>query len=309
MGSVRQIENPQISIILNTRNRSKLLHRSISSALNQTFKDFELIIVDGTSTDNTRQVVANFAELDKRIKYLHVEENKSAAFCLNLGFKASLGKYIAILDDDDEFFPTKLEKQLKVMEQGGENLAIVYCWEEFWDDKSNSFIKYGKEKARGNLYYQLLSGPCTGGGTLMLIRKSAIEFAGGYDETIRFGADYQFNLNLSKYFDHDFAPEVLVRTHWNHQYVTTTTQPGGVLNYLAVIEYHQKILFDHNSAFKKDPLKRYYHFKTIARSYARLKKPFSWLSYSIKLIVISNLSYRSFIEFIAGLFILFGIKK
>ena len=263
-------DTPLVSIILNTRNRSKILSRAINSALNQSYSNFELIVVDGASTDNTKDVVMEFSKVDRRVKYLYVTENKNAAYCLNLGFKEANGEFIAILDDDDEFLPTKIEKQVDLMISGGESLGIVYCWEEYWDDKLDCSIKYGKEISKGDLYTKLLMGPCTGGGTLMLVRKAAIDKAGGYDDTIRFGSDYQFNLNISKYFKHNFVPEVLVKTHWNHEYVQSTTQPGGHVNYDAIIEYYEKILSDHVIGFNQFPRARIWHYKAIISAASRL---------------------------------------
>lgn len=271
MESIVIKEFPMVSVILNTRNRCNLLHRSIQSALNQTYKDFELIVVDGASEDQTKAVVEVYIGKDSRVRYLYVEENKSGAYCINLGFKAAKGEFIAILDDDDEFMPTKIEKQMEVMLQGGASLGVVYCWEEFWDDKADRFIKIGMETARGDLYQQLLRGPCTAGGTNMLIRKSAIEKAGGYDDSIAFGSDFQFNLNISKYFKHDFVPEVLVKTHWNHEYVHLTTQPGGNVNYVSVIEYYQKILSDHIDGFDRLPESRLWYYKSIISAASNLQ--------------------------------------
>lgn len=279
MESVARNIIPRVSIVLNTRNRSRLLHRSIESALNQTLKSIELIVVDGASTDLTKDVVEQYKLNDSRVKYLYIQENRSAAYCINKGFNAAKGEFIAILDDDDEFLPTKLEKQVALMDAVGEKLGIVYCWEEFWDDKTEKSLRFGKEKARGNLYHQLLNGPCTGGGTLMLVRKTAIEKAGGYDETIRFGADYQFNLNIARYFNHDFVPEVLVRTHWNHEYVHLTTQRGGNVNYEAVIEYYEKILSDHSEGYDLLSDARLWQYKSIISAATHLHNYRLALSY------------------------------
>jgi len=269
---------PLVSIVLNTRNRAKLLPKSISSALSQTYTNIELIVVDGESSDETKEVVKSFMEGDSRVKYLYIPENKSAAYCINQGFKASSGKYISILDDDDEYLPQKVEKQVQVFERGNQKLGIVYCWEEFWDDRTNSHLKYDKKTAAGNLFDCLLEGSCTGGGTLMMVRKEAIEKVGGYDESIRFGADYQFNLNISKYYEHDFVPEVLVKTHWYHQYLSLTTQPGSNMNYGAMIEYLEKILSDYNENYLQFPDKVVRHYKLIvslsfkAKNYSNIFK-------------------------------------
>lgn len=302
MESIISYDKPKITVVLNTRNRCRLLPRSIESALRQTFKQLELIVVDGASTDDTKLVVEEFIRKDNRVKYLYVPENKSAAYCINLGFKQALGEYIAILDDDDEFYPEKLEKQLAVMEKGGDELGIVYCWEEYWDDKEDKFLRYGKEYSRGLLYYNLLKGPCTGGGTLMLVRKSAIEEIGGYDETIRFGADYQFNLNISKKFKHDFVPEVLSRTHWNHEYLEFTTQPGSRIKHEAVIEYYEKILSDHKDAYDLRPEFRFKHYRSIMHSAAKINN-YKTFFYYMKL----GLSIKNLLK-VKVLYVLRGIK-
>lgn len=263
-------KQPLVSVVGTTRNRARLLPRSIESALNQTYNNIEIIIVDGESTDNTKEVVDFYISKDNRVKYLY-RENRSGAYCLNEGFRAAKGKYIAVLDDDDEFYPTKIEKQVKLMEEKGEKVGIVYCWEQFWDDKTDKPLHIGKLENRGHLYHQLLYGPCTGGGTLMLVRKSAIEKVGGYDESIVFGADYQFNLNVSQYYEHDFVPEVLVKTHWHHEYVHLTTQvvKRGIAG--RTIEYHQKIMDDHVVAFDNFPDAKYWHYSSIISAASRDK--------------------------------------
>ena len=93
---------PKVSIIIPTYNRANLLPRAINSVLNQTFKDFELIIVDDGSTDNTRKVVKEFEEKDSRIKYIWQENFGGPAKPTNTGLKISKGKYIAFLDSDNE---------------------------------------------------------------------------------------------------------------------------------------------------------------------------------------------------------------
>jgi glycosyltransferase involved in cell wall biosynthesis len=274
------IEIPFVSVVINTRNRCRILPRAIESVLRQTYSNFELIIVDGASTDSTKDIAIGYLQKDKRIKYLYVAENLNGAHCLNLGFKLATGNYIAVLDDDDEFLPTKIEKQVRWMESSDRKIGILYCWDRVWDDKKNRLIRERKTTNKGNLYPKLLSGPCTGASSEMMIKKEAIEKVGGWDETISLGADYQFNLNVSEFFEHDVVPEILVITHWNHEYVHMTTQPGGKINYDAVIEYYQKILSDHQKGFDNQPSSRYWHYKGIisaalkSKQYSIVKKYF-----------------------------------
>jgi len=106
-----------------------MLGNAIQSVLNQTFKDFELIIVDGASTDNTKEVVNSF--IDERIIYIKQKENISNIDSLNRGLAVARGKYIALQDDDDEWYPEKLEKQIKLFVSGPSELGLVYCWKKY----------------------------------------------------------------------------------------------------------------------------------------------------------------------------------
>jgi glycosyltransferase involved in cell wall biosynthesis len=91
---------PLVTVIIPTYNRARLLGRAIDSVLAQIFTDFELIIVDDGSVDNTRQLVLGYA--DQRIRYLRHERNQGANAARNTGVRAATGKYVAFLDSDDE---------------------------------------------------------------------------------------------------------------------------------------------------------------------------------------------------------------
>lgn len=108
---------PLISIIIPAYQRENVIPRAIRSVLSQTFLDFELIIVDDHSTDNTRAIVEKFIESDPRVKYIFLESNQGPACARNAGVKSSQGEYIAFLDSDDEWYPSKLEKQVGILQQ------------------------------------------------------------------------------------------------------------------------------------------------------------------------------------------------
>ena len=109
---VKMKKNPTVSVVIPTYNRAPLIGRSIKSVLNQTYQDFEIIIVDDASTDNTKEVVSNFN--DERIRYIQHEENKGEAAARNTGIKATRCDYIAPQDSDDEWIPEKLSTQIEL---------------------------------------------------------------------------------------------------------------------------------------------------------------------------------------------------
>ena len=95
----------KVSVIIPTYNRAYLISRAINSVLNQTYQDFEIIIVDDGSTDNTEEVIKEFQEKDERIKYIRHKNNKGEAAARNTGIKAAKNEYISFQDSDDESFP------------------------------------------------------------------------------------------------------------------------------------------------------------------------------------------------------------
>jgi len=118
------LERCSVSIVIPTYNRAGLLSRTIQSVLNQTYQDFEIIIVDDGSTDKTEEVVKSFNS--KKIFYNRHEENKGANAARNTGIKASRGEYIAFQDSGDEWLPQKLERQMKVFENASPEVGVVY---------------------------------------------------------------------------------------------------------------------------------------------------------------------------------------
>ena len=112
---------PRISVIIPTYNRADLVGHAIQSVLDQTYSDWEIIVVDDGSTDHTRDVVSNYT--DHRIRYIY-QDNLKLPGARNTGIQASLGKYVAFLDSDDRFLPDKLERQIAAMERNPE-LGLV----------------------------------------------------------------------------------------------------------------------------------------------------------------------------------------
>ena len=108
--------NDLVSIIMPSYNTGRFITETINSVLNQTYNNWELIIVDDCSTDNTDEVVAPFLD-DERIKYFKNETNSGAAVSRNKALREAKGKWIAFLDSDDLWMPEKLEKQISFMEE------------------------------------------------------------------------------------------------------------------------------------------------------------------------------------------------
>ena len=114
-----------VSTIIPTHNRSKMLNRSINSVLNQTYSAIECIVIDDGSTDNTVDVIET--QKDDRLIYVSHKSNRGASAARNTGIRHSNGEYISFLDDDDEWLPTKLEKQVELLTNLPNKIGMVYC--------------------------------------------------------------------------------------------------------------------------------------------------------------------------------------
>ena len=108
---------PKVSVVMPAYNYGRFLGEAIQSVLDQTFQDFELIVVDDGSTDNTKEVIGSFT--DRRIKYIY-QQNRGVSTALNVGISASRGEYIALLDADDIWLPHNLEKGVEVLDEHAE---------------------------------------------------------------------------------------------------------------------------------------------------------------------------------------------
>ena len=111
------------TVVIPTHNRSNLLKRAVISVLDQTFKDFELIIVDDHSTDDTHSVINSFS--DPRIQYMINDRKKGACGARNTGIFLSKGKWVAFLDDDDVWLPEKLKCQYELLKNVKRTVGLV----------------------------------------------------------------------------------------------------------------------------------------------------------------------------------------
>lgn len=117
-------DRPLISVITPSYNSARFLEETIKSVIAQSYMNWEMIIVDDCSTDNSLDIIKVFSKKDDRIHYLQLSENSGAAVARNTAIRESNGRFIAFLDSDDQWFPEKLEEQYEFMQKY--NLAFSY---------------------------------------------------------------------------------------------------------------------------------------------------------------------------------------
>ena len=129
---------PLVSVVMPTYNRLGLLPRAIDSIREQTYDNFEFIIVDDGSTDGSANLLASYAQIDKRIKILTNPTNKGISYSRNRGTDAAKGKYVAIMDSDDYSLPTRLEKHVKYLEENSDVIALTALYHEMGKAKNET---------------------------------------------------------------------------------------------------------------------------------------------------------------------------
>ncbi len=208
---------PKVSIIIPTYNRAWLLRKAIFSVLNQTYRDFEIIVVDDASTDNTIDAIN--ALNSKKIKYIRHDVNKGEAGARNTGILNTNGQYIAFLDDDDEWLPKKLELQVDKFENSPQKVGLIYTGIIRYYYKENKLIRKTQTIPlhKGDVYHALIKGNIIGTPSCVLIRRKCMEKIGLFDFAIAYGLDYDYWIRISKHFDFKYLAEPLVkyRVHEN----------------------------------------------------------------------------------------------
>ena len=184
------MQNPIVSVIIPTFNRAEVVGRAVNSVLNQTFKDFECIVVDDGSTDETDSVLREFADKIKVVK----TENSGVSAARNTGAKLAIGKYIAFLDSDDEWKAQKLQKQLDFMQKNGYRISQT---DETWV-RNGKFVNKSAKYIRpsGDIFYNCLEVCAVTPSSVMMERELFFEYC-GFDETIPVCEDYDLWLRMS----------------------------------------------------------------------------------------------------------------
>ncbi len=183
---------PRVSVVMAVHNGEKYLRQAIDSMLSQTFKDFEFVIIDDGSTDNSVDIINSYG--DPRIRLIRSSENLGLTRSLNLGLDAALGVYIARMDSDDVSLPERLQKQVAYMDEHPEIIASG-TWAHDIDDEGrilgNRSLPIGKRMLYGYWW------PCPIIHPSAIIRKSLLKDR-RYDSGIRYAQDYELWLRLRK---------------------------------------------------------------------------------------------------------------
>lgn len=203
---------PWVSVIIPTYNRRELLREAIRSVLEQSFRDFELIVVDDGSDDGTREMIQR--EFPGLLTYLY-QENQGVSRARNRGLKLAQGEFVAFLDSDDLWLPRKLERQMAFM-QSHPKAQICYT-DEIWIRRGVRVNPKKKHAKYSGWIYPRCLPLCIISPSSALMRRGLLEEVGGFDEELPVCEDYDLWLRISARHPIHFLPEKLIVKRGGHQ--------------------------------------------------------------------------------------------
>jgi glycosyltransferase involved in cell wall biosynthesis len=242
-------ENELVSIIVPTYNRAHLIGETIQSVINQTYKNWELIIVDDGSEDDTVSVIKNFTH--PRITYFNIEHCGLLGKVRNHGIKHSQGKYIAFLDSDDLWIPGKLQIQVDLLNKYSQSFFVFSNGEQFGvgalptPDYPALFV--------GNVFKPVLFENKFCIYPTLVFKKNVLDKIGHHNEQWTGGGDVDFFYRIAYHFEGIFTNERLVKLRKHKQ---NTSQKLGDVTYTEYIEMinnfaHEKWISKRESTFLK----------------------------------------------------------
>ncbi len=197
------VVHPIVSVVIPTYNRKKIISRAIESVLNQTYKNYEIIIVDDGSSDGTAEYIK---ELYNNKINLIPQKNQGASSARNTGVAHAKGKYIAFLDSDDEWVQSKLEIQMAFLDKNPE--VTLLCGRTYRADNINKVNSYLTERIIGDLFTTLYTHSFVSTPTV-IVKRDILDQVGGFDLNYKSAEDFDLWLKITKNFKCAFLPDLV----------------------------------------------------------------------------------------------------
>ncbi len=249
--------NPKVSILIVTYNHSKFLAKTLQSVISQTYNNWEIILINNGSTDNTDKIVRQIYENEKRIRYINKKLNKPLSVRLNEGLKIASGDYIATLDSDDLWINRKkLKKQVDFLNKNADYKSVG-TWVKAIDlnDKAlfDIIYPYKNEDIKNNM----LKHNCVLHSS-NLIRKSILQKIGGFDTDKFYALDYALLLEIGTHGKVYNIPEIMVGYRINQQGLSYTRYKTQIKETINTIKKYKNKYPNYIINYTLWSLRRYY---------------------------------------------------
>ena len=306
------MNTPSISVIMPVYNAEKYLKKAIDSILNQTYKDFEFIIIDGGSGDNSQKIIENYT--DKRIKAIF-KADLGLIDTLNLGISLCAGDWIARMDADDISYPNRLEEQIKYINN---EVAVIGSQADIIDKYDKVFLTTHFEVEHDKIVSKLLKNNSTIIHPSVIINKAKLIGVGGYDLKIFAAEDYDLWLRISKVgkIINVNKPLLALRKHDNN--IGKIQREATINNCFVSLAYYYKSSSiqmmsknDFNLLIEKvHTIVNFYRKKLIAFETQKEQIGISSLNLKyINILIHPSIIYNYFLIRLVKVWVLFRIKK
>jgi teichuronic acid biosynthesis glycosyltransferase TuaG len=234
--------NPLVSVVMPAYNAEKYIFEAIQSVVNQTYQNWELIVVDDCSTDNTKAIIETFANQDKRIKPIYLDKNGGKpSIVKNVGLKKVSGEYIAFLDSDDVWMKEKLEIQIIAMQT---KRAYGLCYTGgYWIDSLGQKIKsFLPQYDSGQLFKKMLRRYEINNQSVMITKQALENTLTQFNEVITIGEDYNLFMHILSKYDAIVIKQYLIKYRIHEDAITKRKKrvSDGVLVTLKELDLFSK---------------------------------------------------------------------
>jgi glycosyltransferase involved in cell wall biosynthesis len=239
------MNKPFFSVLVATYNRAHLIRRALDSIWQQSFADFEVLVIDDASTDATREIVTAISE--PRLRYLRMDENGGAGQARNFGIAQAQGEFVAFVDDDDTIDPAFLAEIYAAIAKAPPTLGFLWTWKEVVRQSEDGLHKvremtYDSNSDMMRAGKQLLQKVMGGSGGLV-VRASALRVTGGFDPKMRAVEDSELLIRLASHFDYIIIPHVLYRIYAAHDNARLSAPNlRSAQGFERIIEIHSELL-------------------------------------------------------------------
>lgn len=294
--------HPNVSVIIPTYNREDVISRAIDSVLEQTYTDYEIIIVDDGSTDNTEEVINELQREHDEITFFS-QENAGAAVARNHGIRKANGNYIAFLDSDDQWLPEKLETQLELFRESdqanlgfvGANKIIYKCdSDDEVVSKKDFYQSRFSEKEQPFTLEDFLSLKNPISPTTALISAKALEDVGGFDPECPPHEDFELWIRLREQYDFETTWTPLAKYRDWEEGISKTTMSGKKAR---VKSY---IMNKHRDLYRKYPKAHSVILRKIGTEHMLAGNQGKALAHFYKSIKSKPLYFRNYLNFVAA---------
>jgi glycosyltransferase involved in cell wall biosynthesis len=284
----------KISVIIPVYNVDRFIASALQSVLDQTYRDFEVIVVDDGSPDRSVEICRQF--VDPRIKIIR-QNNRGLSGARNTGIRHAKGEYIAFLDGDDVWLPDKLSQHIRHLEKFP-LVGVSFSFSEFMDEHGNRLDNYVITKTDNITLSDLFRTNPVGNGSAAVMRRQTIDAIGFTESRHGLQEKFYFDEDLSRNEDYEILLRIMIQTHWEIAGIQRSltlyrVNPSGLSANLDQQKQAWEQVLAKTSRYAPEIIEYWkkismaYHLRYLARSAVRLKKG----SQAVSLIHLSLLNY------------------